>query len=136
MLFRSAFIDTAPQVVLIATGGMFPACLAAARQLFFEHEIEAHIVVPWRLYPFDPEPLAPLLHVPVYVVEESTAGGTWGAEVAAVLGDRARVRLIHSADSIIPSARHLEKEVLVQPEWIVQRIVSDLHEADPRSDHQ
>ena len=131
-----ALIDAVPQVVLIATGGMFPACLAAARQLFFEHEIEAHIVVPLRLYPFDAAPLAPLLHAPVYVVEESTAGGTWGAEVAAVLADRTRVRLIHSADAIIPSARHLEKEVLVQPEWIVQRIVRDLHEADPRPDHQ
>jgi 2-oxoisovalerate dehydrogenase E1 component len=131
-----AFIDAVPQVVLLCTGGMFPACLAAARQLFFEHEIEAQIVVPLRLYPFDPAPLAPLLRAPLYVVEESTAGGTWGAEVAAVCGDRAQVRLIHSADAIIPSARHLEKEVLVQPEKIVHRIVGDLHAADHRPDHQ
>ena len=131
-----AFIDTVPQVVLVCTGGMFPACLAAARQLFFEHEIEAQIVVPLRLYPFAAAPLAPLLCAPLYVVEESTAGGTWGAEVAAALGEHARVRLIHSTDSIIPSARHLEKEVLVQPEGIVHRIVRDLHAADHRPDHQ
>jgi pyruvate dehydrogenase E1 component beta subunit len=135
-LIARAFVDAAPQVVILCMGGMFPACIAVARQLFFEHEIVAEIVVPLRLYPFDAEPLTPLLCVPIYVVEESTAGGTWGTEVAAVLGDRAQVRLIHSDDSIIPSARHLEKEVLVQPEGIVHRIVSDLHAADHRSDHQ
>jgi TPP-dependent pyruvate/acetoin dehydrogenase alpha subunit/pyruvate/2-oxoglutarate/acetoin dehydrogenase E1 component len=135
-LTARAFIDAAPQVVIFCMGGMFPACVSAARQLFFEHEIEAQIVVPLRLYPFDAEPLATLLHLPLYVVEESTAGGTWGAEIAATLGDRARVRLINSADSIIPSARHLEKEVLVQPEGIVHRIVSDFHAADHRPDHQ
>jgi hypothetical protein len=115
---------------------MLPTAHPPARQLFFEHEIEAQIVVPLRLYPFDAEPLASLRQASIYVVEESTAGGTWGAEVAAVLGDRARVRLIHSADAIIPSARHLEKEVLVQPEGIVHRIVRDLHAADHRPDSQ
>src|SRR6185369_2601495 len=33
-LIARAFIDTAPQVLILCMGGMFPACLAAARQLF------------------------------------------------------------------------------------------------------
>ena len=55
------------------------------------------------------------------------AGGTWGAEVAAVLAPLTRVpvRLIHSADAIIPSARHLERAALVQSEDIVARISQD-----------
>ncbi len=128
-----AFIEAAPQVILLTMGGMFNACLAAGRQLFFEHEIEAQIIVPFQLYPFDPAPLAPLLHAcsAIYVVEESTAGGTWGAEVAAVLALkfpnlRAPVRLIHSSDGIIPSARHLEREVLVQSQDIANRVAHDL----------
>lgn len=128
-----AFIDAEPQVVIITTGGMFNACHKAARQLFFEHEIEAQIIVPFQLYPFTSGPLGTTLRscAAIYVVEESTAGGTWGAEVAAVLARdfpalRAPVRLIHSADSIIPSARHLEKEVLVQVEDIVAGIVQTL----------
>ena len=140
-LTARAFIEDAAQAVIVTTGGMFAACLKAARQLFFEHEIEVQIVVPFQLYPFDTRPLAALARLaPVYVAEEGTAGGTWGAEVAAVLardvpGLRAPVRLIHSADAIVPSARHLEKEVLVQPEDIVQRISHDLHAADHRPHH-
>ena len=32
------------------------------------------------------------------------------------------IHLIHSKDSIIPSARHLENEVLVQPKHIVDAV--------------
>ncbi len=124
-----AFVEADPEVILLAMGGMFNACLAAGRQLFFEHEIEVQIVVPFQIYPFDTAALAPLLSAAsaIFVVEESTAGGTWGAEVAAVLARdfpqlRAPVQLIHSADSIIPSARHLEQEVLVQSRDIVDRV--------------
>lgn len=138
-----AAIDQGSQVVLITTGGMFPACWKAARELFLEYEVEAQIVVPFRLYPFDPAPLLPLLSsdVPVFVVEESTAGGTWGAEVAAVLTrtlpteDCPPVHLIHSRDTIIPAARHLEREVLVQPDEIVTRVHSELQHARNRRPH-
>jgi len=136
------FVDRDPQAILIASGGSFPACWQAARQLLLEHEIEVQIVVPFQLYPFQVQSLAPLLSAApaLYVVEEGTAGGTWGAEVATVIAEawprRAPVRLIHSADSIIPSARHLERDVLVQPETIVKRVSTDLHAIHPRSHHQ
>ena len=123
---------------------MFHACWKAGRALFFEHEIEVQIVVPFRLYPFDVEPLASLARSAwtIYIVEESTAGGTWGSEVAAALarelpGLMAPVRLIHSEDAIIPSARHLERGVLVQSEDIVDRIATDhLHATHRRSHDQ
>lgn len=125
----SVGIDDAPQAVIVTTGGMFATCQQAARQLFLEFEIEVEIVVPFQLYPFAAGVLAPILKhkVPVFVVEEGTAGGTWGSEVAATIRRdcadyTGAVDLIHSRDSIIPSARHLEREVLVQPEWIVRRI--------------
>ncbi len=138
-----AFIDQRAQATIITTGGMFPACLQAARELFFEHEIEIQIIVPFQLYPFNATPLGSVFHGnrAVYVVEESTAGGTWGAEVAAtIVRDlpelRIPTRLIHSADSIIPSARHLEREVLVSPDTIISRISRDLSHAGAHcSDH-
>ena len=76
----------------------------------------------------------------IYIVEEGTAGGTWGAEVAAALartlpGLKAPVRLIHSADAIIPSARHLERGVLVQSEDIVDRIATEHFHAAHRRSH-
>ena len=136
-------IDSRPMVTLITGGGMFDACLKAARELFMEHEWEVQILVPFQLYPVPSAELGKALDgsAAVYVVEESTAGGTWGAEVAASLardepGFGVPVGLIHSADSIIPSARHLERAVLVQPGDIVERLTRELpHAINHRSHH-
>lgn len=138
-----AAIDQSSQAILITTGGMFPSCWKAARELFLEYELEVQIVVPFCLYPFDPAPLIPLLSrdVPLFVVEESTAGGTWGSEVATVLSHTLPgancppIHLIHSKDAIIPAARHLEREVLVQPDDIVTRIHRELQHASHRRSH-
>ncbi|GDY31735.1 alpha-ketoacid dehydrogenase subunit beta [Gandjariella thermophila] len=115
-----------PDCVVIATGGTAPLALEAARRLFLESEIACHVLVPYRLYPFDIDPISSLLERAdhIVVVEESVAGGTWGAEVAqhiyGRLWDRLndRIRLVHSAPSIIPTAPHLERQVLVQSESV------------------
>jgi pyruvate dehydrogenase E1 component beta subunit len=107
--------------VIIAPGGVAHRALDAMRALLLEQEISCLLLVPRRLYPFDPAPLAPLIERAgaVVVAEESTAGGTWGAEVAqrlhTLLWGRLRrpAALVHSADSVIPSAAHLERDVLV-----------------------
>ncbi|MFI0423851.1 alpha-ketoacid dehydrogenase subunit beta [Spongiactinospora sp. 9N601] len=116
-----------PDCVIIATGGTAHKALAAMRALLLEDEITAALLIPSRLYPFD-FPAAIGAANSVFVVEESTAGGTWGAEVAHVLHGRmwdrlARpVQLVHSADSIIPTAAHLEERVLVSESSIHRAI--------------
>ena len=78
----------------------------------------------------DLEPLAEAAAVcgRVCVVEQSTAGATWGAMVAEQLYRRlwGRLRrpiaLVNSADSVIPAAPHLEREVLVQEAWVVREL--------------
>lgn len=112
--------------VLIAPGGMVHRARDAMRTLLLEDEVVCELVVPSRTYPVDAAGLAGLVGdaAHVCVVEESTAGGTWGSEVAAALHPhlwptlRRPVRLVHSADSIIPTAAHLERGVLVQAETI------------------
>jgi pyruvate/2-oxoglutarate/acetoin dehydrogenase E1 component len=107
--------------LLICPGGMLGRATAAARRLLLEDEQNCQLVVPSRLYPFDLAPLLPLLARAerVSVVEESTAGGTWGAQVAvqiyAATWGRLRhpVGLINSADAIIPAAPHLEECVTI-----------------------
>ena len=116
--------------VIIAPGGVTHRALAAMRTLLLEQEITCLLLVPRRLYPFDVAPLAPLLERAgaVVVAEESTAGGTWGAEVAQQVHSRlwGRLRrpvsLVHSAASVIPSAAHLERDVLVQDTAIVRAV--------------
>ncbi|MGW6505301.1 alpha-ketoacid dehydrogenase subunit beta [Nonomuraea angiospora] len=116
--------------VIIAPGGLAHRALAAMRTLLLEREISCLLLVPRRLYPFDVTPLSPLLERAgaVVVAEESTAGGTWGAEVAHQVHSRlwGRLRrpvsLVHSAAGVIPAAAHLERDVLVQDTAIVRAV--------------
>ncbi len=68
----------------------------------------------------------------VVVAEESTAGGTWGAEVAHRLHRelwgvlRNPVALAHSADSIVPTASHLERAVLLTETTIHDTVLESL----------
>jgi pyruvate/2-oxoglutarate/acetoin dehydrogenase E1 component len=108
--------------VVIAAGGLVERVVEAATDLLVEHEITCQVIVPSRLYPFDLGPLLPTLRGAglICVVEEGVAGGTWGTEIAGRMyerlwGDLKRpVLLVNSADSVIPTAPHLEREVLVQ----------------------
>ncbi|MGW7480742.1 alpha-ketoacid dehydrogenase subunit beta [Nonomuraea muscovyensis] len=123
------FLDGPPDCVIIAPGGLAHRAMAAMRSLLVEEEITCTLLVPSRLYPFDVAALdadLPVAHV--FVVEESTGGGTWGAEVAHLLHRRhwdrlaGPVTLVHSAASIIPTAAHLEREVLVDESTIYRAI--------------
>ncbi|MFE0149968.1 alpha-ketoacid dehydrogenase subunit beta [Nonomuraea sp. NPDC059007] len=121
-------LDTRPDCVIVAPGGMAHRVLAAMYTLLMEEEISCTLLVPSRLYPFDVDvPAAP--HI--FVVEESTAGGTWGAEVAHAVHRRhwdrlaGPVTLVHSADSVIPTAAHLEREVVVD-ETVIHRVIREV----------
>ncbi len=123
--------EPAVDVVLVCPGGVSHRAIAAARSLLLEHEITARVLVPAILYPLD---ITPVLQAiagcgRLVVIEDSTAGGTWGAEVAAQVSrsswDRlvGPVELIHAPDSIIPSAAHLENAVTVTPSLVVRRVL-------------
>ncbi len=119
--YARVYADDAADHVILCPGGMLGRAKAAARRLLLDDEQTCQIVVPSRLYPFDLEPLLPLLARAgrVSIIEESTAGGTWGAQVAtqiyAAMWGRLRhpIALISSTDAIIPAATHLEDRVIV-----------------------
>ncbi|MGW0810825.1 transketolase C-terminal domain-containing protein [Nonomuraea sp. NPDC002799] len=121
--------------VVIAPGGMTDRVLSAMRSLLIEEETSCLLLVPDRLYPFDLEPLLPLLAgaKAICVVEDGTAGGTWGTQVAHQIHSalwhtlRGPVTLVSGADSVIPTAPHLESRVLVQDTTIRRSIVEALH---------
>jgi pyruvate/2-oxoglutarate/acetoin dehydrogenase E1 component len=110
-------------VVVIAPGGLTARAVAAARRLYLEQEIVCQIIVPVQLYPFVP-PVLPENTRRIVVAEDGAAGGGWGAEVASVLYRRywdrlaEPIRLVTSAASVIPAARHLEEQVVVQSDTI------------------
>ncbi|MET8050703.1 MULTISPECIES: alpha-ketoacid dehydrogenase subunit beta [unclassified Streptosporangium] len=115
------FVDgvTEPDCTLIVHGGMTHRALDAMRALLMEEDVACELLVPARLYPLPTLPgLDRARHV--CVVEDGSEGGTWGAEVARVLHPRLwstlrrPISLISAADSVIPAAPHLEREILVQ----------------------
>ncbi len=108
-----------PDCTLITHGGLVHRTLDAMRALLLEDELVCELLVPAQLYPVPHLPdLEEARHV--CVIDDGTEGGTWGAEVARVLyprlwsGLRRPITLVNSADSVIPAAPHLERDVLVQ----------------------
>ena len=113
-----------------------PPGVRGQRTVLLEDELGCQLLVPARLYPFDLEPLLPVLRGAraICVVEESTAGGTWGAEVAHAIHQRLwrdlrrPVTLVHSRDSVIPAAPHLEEEVIIGEPAIRQAIMETVRD--------
>jgi pyruvate/2-oxoglutarate/acetoin dehydrogenase E1 component len=132
---RLAMDSGAPDCLLISTGGTAERTVEAARRLFLEQEIGCEVLVPALLHPLDAGSLdtitrAASLAGRVFVIEESTAGGTWGADLALELNRRlwrelrGPVDVICSAAAVIPAAPHLEREVIVQTGEIVARVAA------------
>jgi pyruvate dehydrogenase E1 component beta subunit len=121
-----------PDCVVVAGGAVAHRVLDAMRSLLVEEELVCTLLVPSRLYPFGPDDLELPDTGSVFVVEEGTAGGTWGAEVAHVLHARhwsrldRPVTLVHSADAVIPTAAHLERDMLVSAEAVHRTILETL----------
>ncbi|MER7333686.1 MULTISPECIES: 2-oxo acid dehydrogenase subunit E2 [unclassified Micromonospora] len=119
----------AAPTLVIAPGGVANRAIAAARKAW-EQGRNVEVLVPARLYPFDVDGVLGLLDGAdgVIVAEESTAGGTWGSEVATRLYAaawpllRRPIELVSSAASVIPSAPHLERAVLLSADTILERI--------------
>ncbi|MCW3841847.1 2-oxo acid dehydrogenase subunit E2 [Micromonospora yasonensis] len=120
----------AAPTLVIAPGGVANRAIAAARKAW-EQGRNVEVLVPARLYPFDVDGVLGLLDGAdgVIVAEESTAGGTWGSEVATRLYAaawpllRRPIELVSSAATIIPSAPHLERAVLLSADTILERIM-------------
>jgi pyruvate dehydrogenase E1 component beta subunit len=122
-----------PDWVLISAGGASDRAVAAAEQLFFAHEIYAHVLVPAQLHPLPVDDLARMAAGAerILVLDESTAGGTWGADVAYELTRRLWSRLAGPIDVVcaaacaIPAAPHLERVVTLQTCDVVARVLKE-----------
>jgi pyruvate/2-oxoglutarate/acetoin dehydrogenase E1 component len=127
-------VDGPADCILIAPGGLAARALGAMRSLLVDRDIACRLLVPSRLYPFDLRPVRELVREAraVCVAEDSSAGGTWGAEIAHQLYEtewaslRRPVRLIHAADSVVPAAPRLERAVLVQETTIRDAVTEAL----------
>jgi pyruvate/2-oxoglutarate/acetoin dehydrogenase E1 component len=121
--------------VLLITGGIVHRALQAARSLLLDDDVAVLIIAPAKIYPLDLRHLRPLLARArtICIAEEGTAGGTWADTVAQQVhrelgGMRKPIRQIHARNSVIPTARHLEDLVLVQPKTIRDAVLEALRD--------
>jgi pyruvate/2-oxoglutarate/acetoin dehydrogenase E1 component len=115
-------IDGVPaeDYLIIAPGGLAHRALEAMETLLMRHEMGGALHVPARLYPWDPEPVRNHPARRILIVEDGPPGASWATEVAFQLRDGGRpVDVRHAADTVVPAAAHLEREVLVQATTIV-----------------
>jgi 2-oxoisovalerate dehydrogenase E1 component len=126
------FIEDEVDVVLITGGSLVYDCLQVAKKLFLEHELSVHIINPFKIYPLEISSFAHLIEESKFVciVEEGTEGGTWGSEVSNVLRrdltePELKIISLSSKNSIIPSSRHLESEVLIKASDITNQILKE-----------
>jgi len=123
-------------LVIICAGGLVHDAMATARTQLIEHERETTIVVPSKLYPLDLNPILSICENTrqIVVIEEGIIGGSWGETLAQSLYSkiwekiRNQILLIGSRDFAIPSARHLEEEVVINPSRIQQLINEAINE--------
>jgi pyruvate dehydrogenase E1 component beta subunit len=119
-----------PDCLVIAPGGLTSRVVPAMRSALLEREQVCHLIVPSQLYPLDIEPLVPLLRRAgrVCIVEDSVAGGTWGADVARMIYERLwgvlkePILLVHPPCAVIPAAPQLERQVSVDTSVIHQAL--------------
>jgi 2-oxoisovalerate dehydrogenase E1 component len=116
-----------PDITLVAYGGMLKIAEAVASQLAAE-ELVVEIVSPSLIAPLCRHTLARLLdgRERIVVIEESSAGGGFAAELGAHLleiGHRGRFVRVGSAPVPIPAARSLEEQVLPDEKRITEAIL-------------
>jgi pyruvate/2-oxoglutarate/acetoin dehydrogenase E1 component len=132
VILRNAAPDLAPDVTLVAYGGMSRLLASLLARLAVE-EIRIVACLPGCISPLDMAPIAACAAESgrVLVVEESQVAFGWGAEVAARLhaqiGHRlaAPVQRLGAAPTVIPAARTLEAQVLPS-EAAIEAAVLDL----------
>ncbi len=127
------FIENEIDIVMICGGSMVPFCMNVMEKLFLEQEISVHLINPFKLYPFDIEIISDYLNpkIPIFVVEESTKGGTWHSEILSIINSKNSEKInchsICSKDEIIPSSKHLEEIMLVNEDDIYDNIIKKIN---------
>jgi pyruvate dehydrogenase E1 component beta subunit len=123
-----------PEAIVLTQGGLVSRCLKAAEKLFINEEIESQILVSYQLYPFPLDLIIDILQKSkyIFIIEEDTPGATWGSEVAINIyqklenNSRIKLNIINSKNCIIPCSPHLEHEVIVQTEHIIEVIKNEV----------
>jgi pyruvate/2-oxoglutarate/acetoin dehydrogenase E1 component len=117
--------SVASHLTIATYGYNFELVRAVARELMYEHEIFAEIVLFSQLSPFELNPLFDSLRRTrcLLTVEEGTLTLGWGAEIAARAAEQvcdAKIRRVATMDLPIANSKSLEDVILPSQESILR----------------
>lgn len=123
------------QVTILAYGYVATLAKEAAYELIMNEDIGCHLVIPTLLSPFNYNSLLESIRKTgrLLIAEEGTMRNGFGAEISSVVSERLHgelknsIRRVASSDTIVPSARNLESDMLISKEKIIQAVLSQLH---------
>jgi len=107
-------------VTVMTYGGMLPMVESGMKELFLSDEISANILVPSLIKPLNIDNWLPYIAKTgrVVIAEEATLTNGWGAEIAALLADKAfeylkaPIKRVAAIDLPIANTRSLEDGIL------------------------
>lgn len=122
------------KATIVAYGQTAGSLITVVEKLAVDHEVFVELVFVGQISPMDWNPViqSGMYTGRIIVCEEGTSGWNWGSEVASELHRRLFGKLhcpitcFSSAQSIIPAAAHLEKEVLFNPEDVYHAVLKSL----------
>jgi len=128
--------DEKPDIIILTYGGMSSICLEAARELFFEDEINVQVIIPSMIKPFSIDKIKNSIIScgQLIIVEEGISICGWGSMVLSSIGDelfkylKAKPIIIGSKEYPIASSRVLEDKILPQKDNIKEGILNRLNE--------
>jgi len=127
---RLRLAEAPADAVIVAYGGMISAAMAAAERLMLDEELVVEVIAVAQLSPLPIESLLRMLSPARVLVtaEEAHVEAGWGAEVLAVVAERAprrfdRLLRVGAALGHVPAARALELEVLPGVERLVETVL-------------
>jgi len=137
--FPTAMLSSVPRedcvLTIVAYGYQAAVAEEIVKKLAVDEEIFIELVVPSQISPVDYSPIRQSVDMTgrLLTVEEGTAGWSWGTEIAHTIEKqyfgklRSAVEVCASESSIIPSAKHLEDQMLVHKdkmEKIIRKMLS------------
>jgi pyruvate/2-oxoglutarate/acetoin dehydrogenase E1 component len=129
---QARLADEPPDWLLVAPGGLVRRALAAMRRAMLAHEIVSSLLTPSQLFPLELGPALPALATArrVLILDDGTAGGGWPVLAADAIHRLlwgsldAPVGVLQSGCAVVPAARHLEQQVLLQESSVYAAITS------------
>ena len=129
-ILLSLYPDENADVLILTYGGMAELALECAYEMFMDQEMMINVLVVGSVKPIIKEPI--IDHARscgrVLVLEEGNKIGGWGAEVASIVHENtfsslhAPVERVGAADSPIPSAMPMERQVIPSLEVLKKSI--------------